>query len=623
MGRPRPRRDFTVLQQLALRIGIGICVQLCASAAIPVVQNVTDSASYGPRVAPGSLASIFGTGLAAQTESAANFPLPTGLGGASVTIGSATAPLVYVSATQINFQVPSSLTSGTVKLVVNGPGGASASYSVTVTSAAPAIYQYGTNRAVAQNATGAVNASSAPAAAGTVMVVYLTGIGAVQNPVSDGSATPESPLSAATATSSATIGASSATIQFIGLTSGFAGLAQANIVIPALPSGDYPLVITVGGFISASAVVSVSGSGAYTSPLTLAGSAAFTNSASSSVALFNNLAYVCGSSQIVMVDVTSPTQPNVIGSFGASQLNGNGNRCAINTTVSNPFLVEIIGNTNSAESFAVYGLSNPKAPNLLAVASTPYAHMERMSFSGTAAYVTTSFITFSNSQQISAQNGDLLVFDFTNPASPVFVTILQPSTPDLKPDSEVVDQIYEYIATSTATGSSTGGTGILEAVNITTPSAPIVLDQVPVTQAAILLSFDVSGSTLLAAGNTSGQRNPGVPDFDFTGDLTLTTMDLTNPATPVVVGTLVTSLQVNGTFHVFGFANQVFAIVNNPPDTDDFGPSSLMIADARTPTNILLYPFQTQFGLSGILTTSNGYLLAATSLGLNIYQLQL
>jgi len=75
--------------------------------------------------------------------------------------------------------------------------------------------------------------------------------------------------------------------------------------------------------------------------------------------------------------------------------------------------------------------------------------------------------------------------------------------------------------------------------------------------------------------------------------------------------------------NVFGFANGVFAIVNGPPDTDDFGPSSLMIVDARQPSTILLYPFQTQFGFSGILTTNNGYLLAPTSLGLNIYQLKL
>ena len=76
-------------------------------------------------------------------------------------------------------------------------------------------------------------------------------------------------------------------------------------------------------------------------------------------------------------------------------------------------------------------------------------------------------------------------------------------------------------------------------------------------------------------------------------------------------------------FYTVAFSNGVFAIVNDPPVTDDFGPSSLMIVDARTPSSILLYPFQTQFGFSGMLTTSNGFLLAPTSSGLNIYSLQL
>jgi hypothetical protein len=48
-----------------------------------------------------------------------------------------------------------------------------------------------------------------------------------------------------------------------------------------------------------------------------------------------------------------------------------------------------------------------------------------------------------------------------------------------------------------------------------------------------------------------------------------------------------------------------------------------MIVDARNPASILLYPYSTQFGFSGVLATDNGYLLAPTALGLNIYQLQL
>jgi len=167
------------------------------------------------------------------------------------------------------------------------------------------------------------------------------------------------------------------------------------------------------------------------------------------------------------------------------------------------------------------------------------------------------------------------------------------------------------------------GTAVLDVVSIGSPGAPIPVSQVTIGGSAILLSFDISGNTLLAAGSTAGQRNPGIPDFDFTGYLTLTTMDLTNVQAPMVIATTTTGLQVNGTFNTVAFTNGVFAIVNNPPVTDDFGPSSLLVVDARTPSSILIYPYQTQFGFSGMLTTSNGFLLAATALGLNIYSLQI
>jgi hypothetical protein len=139
----------------------------------------------------------------------------------------------------------------------------------------------------------------------------------------------------------------------------------------------------------------------------------------------------------------------------------------------------------------------------------------------------------------------------------------------------------------------------------------------------MLMSFDVSGNTLLAAGNTTAQRNPGNPDFDFTGYLTLTTFDITTLTAPVAVQTFTTSLAVNGTFRVVGFTNGFFALINDPPVTDDFGPQMLMVVDARTPSSILLYPFQYQFGFSGLVATTSGYLLAPTLTGLNIYQLQI
>ena len=610
-----------------------ICVLVVpgfAYAAVPVVQSITDSAGYAPRVAPGSLATLFGSGLSTGSQSAAGFPLLTQLGGTSVSFGGTLAPLLYVSPTQINFQVPSSAKTGTVSVVVNGPGGSSTSFSATVVAASPSIFQYGANHAIAQNDSGDLNSADVPASAGSVITVYLTGQGAVNHPVTDGTAAPVSPLATANAVASAAIGSSNAQIQFLGLTPDFAGLAQANITVPDLPSGDYPLVLTVGGYVSASVVISVSSSGnAFTSPLTLAASAAFTNSYISDIQLYSEIAYVCGSSQIVMVDVSTPTSPNIIGSFGSANLNGAGGNCTVNASGSVPYLVDIFYSSSGQQSLAVYSLANPRSPALLTIAATSYSHLAYLRFSGNFGFVTNSYVTYLNTTAaIQSQTGDFVVFDFTNPAHPLFLTAMQangiPGSDNMnqKPYAAIAG-LYAFIAGSTATGASTAGAGALTVVNITSASAPIALTQVTVPQAAMLMSLDIAGNILLASGNSLGQRNPGKPDFDFTGYLTLSAIDITNPVAPVVSSTITTTLLVNGTFRTAAFSNPVFVIVNKPPMTDNFGPSSLMVADARTPTSILLYPFTTQFGLSGIVTSTNGYVFAPTILGLNVYKLQI
>jgi uncharacterized protein (TIGR03437 family) len=597
------------MRSVALFLGLLLESAASLSGAV-TIQTVTDAAAYGPRVAPGSLASIFGSNLASGPLAATSFPLPVSLGGTSVVIGGAAVPLTYVDSGQINFQVPSGLKAGTQTLVVKAPGGNSSAFAFTVTAEAPAIFTYGTT----------------PAAAGSVITVYLTGQGALDHAVADGTAAPSSPLSRASATATATIGPLNAPIQFLGLAPGFAGLAQANIQVPSLPTGDYPLVLTIGGAVSASTVVSVTGTGAATSPLALVGSAAFANATTSSIVFYNNIAYVCGPNRITMVDVTTATAPSVIGEFGDSVLNGNGSVCALNLGVSVPYLVDIVGGA----SFAVYSLATPRSPALLGVTATSYKNMVDLSFSGSYGFSTTSYTTFLvSNHSVTAQNGDFLAFDFSTPSTPQYVGIVQPSsTPgsgnqNLKPAASVVGQGVAYVASSTATGSNTSGTGVLEVISVASPFAPYPLNQVAVSQSSILQSFDISGTTLLVAGNSGGQRNPGNPNLDYTGNLTLTAMDVTNLSAPNPISTFVTGMQVNGTPHTAAFSNGVFAIVNNPPSSDDTGPASLMIVDARIPSNIVLYPYQTQFGFSGIVATTGGYLLAPTLLGLNVYQLKL
>jgi uncharacterized protein (TIGR03437 family) len=598
-----------------------------------VIDAVTDAASYVPRVAPGELASIFGTNLANGTQQASGFPLPTNMAGATVYVNSSPVPLLYVSETQINFQVPSSLAAGTASMYVSRSGGQSALFNFTVVTNAPGIFQDTSNHAIAQNATdNSTNSDSDPVASGAVLVVYLTGQGALNHAVADGTATPDSPLSSSTATATATIGGANATVQFLGLTPGYTGLAQANIVVPSsLATADYPLVITVGGYVSTSAEVSVSGSG--TAPptfLTLVGQLSFANGITSSVAVYGDTTYLCGPNQINIVDTTSVSAPVYIGYFGNDQLAGNGGKCAINVNTSEPILVDIVG-PGTAPTFAVYSISDPDSPVLLTQESTtPYTFLNDISFLGTVGYVSTSWYTTSGTS-ISAQYGNFVAYDFTS-LFPVLVSVLSsgpgssglnlmPNSLAIVPSSNGSYPNTAYVATTTATGTSTSGSAALDVVNISTPSSMQGVEQVDVSTASIFLGFGYDDNLLLLAGNTTSVTNP---DFMITGNLTLSTMNIANVDAPAAIANVappdIPTIPTTGTYVVqpLAYGSGIFAIVNDPPSTDPGGPSSLMIVDASTPSAPVLYPFMTEFGMTDI-AAAGGYLLVPNVNGLMIY----
>ena len=214
---------------------------------------VTNGASFTANsLSPGSIATIFGTNLAASVGPVGSIPLPMTLGGAAVTVNGIAAPLFYAGPLQINFQVPDETRVGTASVVVSVGGSSSAPFSVSVQAASPGIFQIG-------NPDYSLNDSNNPVAAGSYIIAYLTGQGPVDNPVADGMAAPEAPLSRATSPFSATIGGQNANVFFLGLAPGYVGLAQANIEIPSLPGGSYPLVVTVDGVPGNGLLVAVSG----------------------------------------------------------------------------------------------------------------------------------------------------------------------------------------------------------------------------------------------------------------------------------------------------------------------------------------------------------------------------
>jgi uncharacterized protein (TIGR03437 family) len=221
--------------------------------------GVLNAASFELPISPGGLATVFGSDFtgAGQTAIAASLPLASSLGGVSVQVNGVSAPVLYESSGQINFQIPWQTKPGTATLTVSNNGVASSQVNITVLANGPGIFVSGSH-AIVENSDFSLNSSGNPAKAGSTIMAYLTDAGAVSNQPADGAPAGSSPLSQVTAAFSATIGGQSANVSFAGLAPGFVGLWQFNIVVPSgVTAGNLPLVVTVGGQNSNSADVSV------------------------------------------------------------------------------------------------------------------------------------------------------------------------------------------------------------------------------------------------------------------------------------------------------------------------------------------------------------------------------
>ena len=219
--------------------------------------GIVNIAGFQAPVAPGSAIAILGTGLAATPVSATALPLRTTLGGVSVLVNGALAPLFYVSPGQISAQLPYETPPGPATLSVNG----SASVSFTVASSAPGIMTYGSNRAVVFNEDNSLNGPDHAAPSGGWVTVYVAGQGAVNPPVATGVASPGDVIAVPTLPVTATIGGQPADVLFASLMPGAVGLLEVNLRIPALAPGDYPLIVTIGQAASNAPLISVSGDG--------------------------------------------------------------------------------------------------------------------------------------------------------------------------------------------------------------------------------------------------------------------------------------------------------------------------------------------------------------------------
>jgi len=211
-------------------------------------QGVVEGAGFsqGRPLVPGGIISLFGSGLAPDIAGASVIPLERKLLGTSVRIGNQDAPLYFVSAGQINAQLPfEAVPGGSIVIVVNVNGRLTTPQLYQISPAQPGIF-IGPNGAAVLDEVFQPITTQNPARIGRVIQVFANGLGFTVPPVGSGEAgfasTVQIPITV-------TIGGIPAAVEYQGLAPGYVGLYQVNAVVPqgVTPGAAVPLVITQDG----------------------------------------------------------------------------------------------------------------------------------------------------------------------------------------------------------------------------------------------------------------------------------------------------------------------------------------------------------------------------------------
>ena len=171
---------------LSQTLTVPVTLTITAPAA-PAITNVVNAASLLPGpVSPGELITIRGSNLGPAAPGVSGVVTPSGayatsVSGTQVLFDGIAAPLIFVSANQINAVAPYELNNKTttnVQISVNGV--TSTTLALQVAPSAPGIFtanSSGNGQAAIVNQDGSINSASNPAPVGSIVSIYATGEG--------------------------------------------------------------------------------------------------------------------------------------------------------------------------------------------------------------------------------------------------------------------------------------------------------------------------------------------------------------------------------------------------------------------------------------------------------------
>ncbi len=204
--------------------------------------SIVNAATVTGALAPNTIATLYGTGLAYITRAVSADDIRAGImplilpgSGVRVSIGEVPAHIYYVSPTQVNLLVPDTLIPGPVEVQLTLDGRAGPAVKIQLAAAAPALFKWTGQWIVACHADGSVITPDSPARPGEIVVLYATGLGrASPNPRSGEIPTKAAVLERLSVFRVLLNGSEIPPDQvtYAGLAPGFAGLYQVNVRLP-------------------------------------------------------------------------------------------------------------------------------------------------------------------------------------------------------------------------------------------------------------------------------------------------------------------------------------------------------------------------------------------------------
>jgi uncharacterized protein (TIGR03437 family) len=241
------------------RMSPALAILFCgiASGAAPFYSaaGIVSTAGYAPApFAPNSLVTIFGTDLAIATHllgpaDMVNGALPTEMVSTRVYLDDQPAPLLFVSAGQINFLIPGQQGNKPTPIRVVRAGQTGPEIFVTVTDAAPGLFVSEAGFAIATHADNCLIAPEKPAVGGELIVIYATGLGKTETMPNGGEVPPyisQLVNRAALKVMLNGVAVDPARVLYAGLTPTSVGLYQVNVILPENPGPDPELRLFVG-----------------------------------------------------------------------------------------------------------------------------------------------------------------------------------------------------------------------------------------------------------------------------------------------------------------------------------------------------------------------------------------